>query len=106
MVALVVAYKEHAAIHMVFEETGHVKEPWMTLFDNQSCIMIAHDTGYSGGAKHIELRFLAIPRIVSRQKIQLGYLTSAENAADVMKKALLPQAHKNAAMRLCITDLQ
>lgn len=66
MIAIVEASKNHKGVHKLFRELGHAKEPWTIHYDDQPCITIAQDTGYSGRAKHIELRFLAIQDVAKR----------------------------------------
>lgn len=67
--------------------------------DNQACIQIAHDTGNSGRAKHIELRFLAIQDVVRREQIDEQYFNSEENQADIFTK---PFKHMRIVKRLTV----
>lgn len=40
---------------------------------NHAMIEIAHDSGYKGRAKHIELRFLGVQDVVTHQNIDVKY---------------------------------
>lgn len=106
MTAVVEAFKERKAVHKRFEETKNAEGPRKRHCDNEACITIAHDVGYSGRAKHIEIRFFAIQDVINHREVDLVYCASAENNAEILTVAVLPQSHKDTAIRLSRSALQ
>lgn len=107
MIAVVEAFKEQKVVHKLFEESSNiVYAPWLVYCDNQAVIQVGHDSGYTGRAKHIELRYLAIQDVLHSRNIELKYCASDDNLADIFTKALLPCAQATGAARLHLAALQ
>lgn len=106
MIALLEAFKKQKVVHKNLEKKKHTEGPWTDHCDNQAWIGIKYNAGCSVREKHIELRFLAIPDVVNSRKIDLLYSSSAYNNANIITNYLLPQAKKNATIRLLLLALQ
>ena len=88
LVVLVDGYKEQRSVMKVFEETGHVCCPLRVYCDNQAYLDIVQGTGYSGRAKHIDLRYFAIQDLHKSKAIQLLYIPSEKNYARLQDKVI------------------
>lgn len=96
IIELMESFKEKKSVQMALEEfdMDHKTSPMMC--DNQAAIKISHRTGYSGRARHIEIRFLVIQKFITRNKITSTYFPPEKNRADCLTKSLPPQLHLSA----------
>jgi len=56
--------------------------------DNQGAIALAKDNKFHARTKHIDLRYHFIREAVEDAKIELNYIPTNDNAADIFTKAL------------------
>jgi len=56
--------------------------------DNQRAITLAKDNKFHSQAKHINLRYHFIREAVEDKKINVNYILTEENVADIFTKAL------------------
>ena len=56
--------------------------------DNQSCIKLSENPVFHDRLKHIEIRYHFIRDYVQRGVVQLQYVSTYEQVADILKKAL------------------
>jgi len=56
--------------------------------DNQSAIALCRDSKFHARTKHIDIRYHFICEAVSDRKMEIHYVPSNENLADIMTKAL------------------
>lgn len=66
MIAIVDTYKELRLAQKSLSEINVSNKKRIIYSDNQPYIIVASKNGYSGRAKHIELRYLAIQGYVSK----------------------------------------
>lgn len=62
--------------------------------DNQSAMSIAENIGYNPRTKHISIRYHFIREIIKTGKLQLQYIPTNNQTADVMTKGLQRIKHK------------
>lgn len=61
--------------------------------DNKGAISLASNNGYSGRTKHINVRHQFIRELVDLGRIELYYVNTKENFADICTKALNHSTH-------------
>lgn len=106
LVALVDAYKEFKlSKKIIYELDGALKE-FVMKCDNQPCISILHGNGYSGRAKHIDLRFMALQSYIKSNEFRLQYCQTSDMIADVFTKALGSTAHNRLTKLLRLQSSQ
>jgi hypothetical protein len=66
----------------------NVKEPITIFTDSQSCMAMIKNEKFSGRTKHIDARYHFIRDQVSRGRVQLKYVPTDINIADLMTKPL------------------
>lgn len=96
MIKLVEAFEEHKSVIKILEESSVIKGPCSLHCDNQTDVKIARDTGYSGQARHVELRFFPIQDFVSHQEITLRFCPYEKNFANTKTKSLVQNKHMQA----------
>jgi hypothetical protein len=65
-----------------------VEDPTPIFCDNQSAISMSKNPVFHGRSKHIELRHNYIRDMVQRKEINLEYIKTTEQPADVLTKAV------------------
>lgn len=99
IVALSLAESEYVALTETNKEVTWLKEvakgfnidstePTTILTDSQSCIAMIKNQRFSNRSKHIDTRFLYIRDQVKLKRIQLEYVQTDKNTADLMTKPL------------------
>ena len=73
--------------------------------DNTGCIKIAKNPILNRKTKHIEIYYHFIRERVERKEINLEYVPSNENLADMFTKPLIPGMFKALAMVLFNSNL-
>ena len=62
---------------------------WTTIhYDNQSCIELSVNLVFHDRSKHIEIPYHYVRDMVERRAIQLEYVNTGDQIADVLTKAL------------------
>jgi hypothetical protein len=67
---------------------GHELRPTMIHCDNQSCIKLSENPVFHDRSKHIEIRYHFIRDWVQRGAVQLEYISTDEQIADILTKSL------------------
>ena len=67
---------------------GHMIETTEIYCDNQSCIRLTENPVFHDRSKHIEIRYHFIRDWVQRGAVQLEYVATGEQVADILTKAL------------------
>jgi ATP sulfurylase len=62
--------------------------PTMIYCDNQSCIKLSKNPVFHDHSKHIEIRYHFIRDYVQRGVVELQYISTEEQVADILTKAL------------------
>lgn len=95
-VSLSVAVKEALWLQMLLQDFQvNVSEPVIIREDNQACIRIAEDDKPTKRLKHIDVRYHFVREEIQRRTIQLVYVPSEDQIADIMTKGLpKPQFEK------------
>ena len=74
--------------NFIVELQGKPQGPLTVLCDNQDAIALSKDNKFHSRMKHIDLRYHFIREAVDEGKINVEYIPTAENVADVFMKAL------------------
>lgn len=95
-VSLGVAVKEALWLRMLLKDFNvDVSEPVTIREDNQACISIAEEDKPTKRLKHVDVRFHFVREEIQRRTIQLEYVASEDQLADIMTKGLpRPQYEK------------
>jgi hypothetical protein len=67
---------------------GHELSPTVIHYDNQSCIKLFKNPTFHDGSKHIEIRYHFIRDCVKRGAIQIEYIPTDEQIADILATSL------------------
>jgi hypothetical protein len=62
--------------------------PTVIYCDNQSCIKLSENLVFHDQSKHIEIRYHFIRDYVQRGAVELQYISTEEQFADILTKAL------------------
>jgi hypothetical protein len=62
--------------------------PTVIYCDNQSCIKLLENPFFHDRSKHIEIRYHFICDYVQRGAVELQYISTEEQVADILTKAL------------------
>ncbi|KMQ81573.1 retrovirus-related pol polyprotein from transposon tnt 1-94 [Lasius niger] len=94
-VALSEAAKE--AVHLRAFLSGIIgKQPATTIYnDNQGAGNMARNPVLHGRAKHIDLRYHFIRKVIKKKETKVKYLPTEEMTADVLTKGLSSTIHQN-----------
>ena len=74
--------------NFVIKVQGMTHGPLTMLCDNQGAIALSKDNKFHSRMKHIDLRYHFIREAVDERKINVQYIPTAENIADIFTKAL------------------
>jgi len=100
-VALAAGAKEAVWIRQFLEELGEKQDDPTDLFvDNTSAIKLAHNPEFHQRSKHIDVRFHFTRSLIEQEKIQVSFVSTLEQAADILTKPL--QKTKQEEMRALI----
>jgi len=91
--ALSDAVHEALARTYIFEELGIVLPAPAILSDNQPALAIVDNPTNHRRAKHIDLRYHHIRQVYHDGQIALGYISTQNQTADILTKALSTNAH-------------
>lgn len=82
-------------------EIGYAQELPMRLYgDNSWAVMICKNPKIQGRVKHIETREHFIREMVEREELEVEYIPSEENPADILTKSLGGTLHMRQVMLL------
>ena len=88
-ISLCDAAKMASWIRQLFCELGfEQKQPTVIFEDNQACIKMAENPVVSQRTKHIDIQYHYVRECVLRQSIEIRYIESAKQLADLHTKAL------------------
>jgi len=97
-VALAAGAKEAVWIRQFMTELGIQQHDPTDLFvDNTSAIKLAQNPEFHQRSKHIDVRFHFTRSLIEQEEIQVSYVSTLEQAADILTKPL--QKTKQAEMR-------
>lgn len=87
-IALAAATNEAVWLREFIQELGFEIEPPLVKVDNQSAIALGSQLATNSTTKHKAIKFHVVRDRVRVGDIRLQYIASADNAADIMTKAL------------------
>jgi len=88
------------------EELGEKQEEPTPLFvDNQSAIKLAHNPEFHQRSKHIDVRYHWIREQVENKELEVVYVPSAEQLADINTKPLYKEKFQDLRDKLGMTDV-
>ena len=88
-VALSEAAKEAVFLRQYFAElTNAPREPVTIYVDNQSSIALAHHHAFHKRSKHIDTKYHFVRCYIENNIINVKYIPTADNIADIFKKAV------------------
>jgi hypothetical protein len=73
------------------ELTTEFTQPTVLLSDNQGAIALAKNNKFHARSKHIDIRYHFIHEAVENRQVELTYVPTAENIADIFTKPLAVQ---------------
>lgn len=85
------ATQEAMWIKQLEDEIFGLNRPINIFCDNQSAINLADNNGYSARCKHIDIRHHFVRQVVIEKKCTIHHVSTEENAADALTKALPKQ---------------
>ena len=74
---------------------GRELRPTVIYCDNQSCIKLSENPVFHDQSKHIEIRYHFIRDWVQRGAVQLVYVSTDDQVADILTKSLLKGKHEH-----------
>lgn len=74
-------------------------------FDNQSAMVLAENNAYSARCKHIDIRYHFIRDILKKAIIELKYIPTDEQTADVLTKGLQTLKQKKMSQLLGLVQV-
>ena len=74
---------------------GRELRPTIIYCDNQSCIKLFENPVFQDRSKHIEIMYHFIRDWVQRGAVQLGYISTDDQVADILTKSLLKGKHEH-----------
>lgn len=82
-------------VHQFLSEIGH-KAPLPSIIkcDNQGAIAISENPKFHSRVKHIDIRFHYLRDAVERGEVQIEYISSEDNPADILTKSLGATIHR------------
>lgn len=75
-------------INLIGEMTGYRPEPALLYIDNRSAIDLMKNPVHHGHSKHIDMRYHFIRECIERGQICVKYVSSGEQKANILTKAL------------------
>ena len=80
--------RQVAWIKMLLEEIGYKHGPLPICSDNQEAIFISSNPVMERRSKHIDIRYHYIRELVEDKKVEVFYISTDENPADLFTKNL------------------
>ena len=95
-VALAAGAREAIWLRKFLQELGYTQpEPTEILVDNQSAIKLAQNPEFHQRSKHIDVRFHFTRSLIEAKEIQVQYVPTEVQLADILTKPLLKNKHEN-----------
>jgi ribonuclease HI len=93
--ALSEALREAIAQAQFFEELNMPSMPVVLLLDNEAALDLADGTITNHWkSKHIDIRYHQVCHFIQEGKVEVGYIASEHQIADIFTKALGPHRHQ------------
>ena len=83
---------------------GHMLEPTVIRCDNQSCVQMSMNPVHHDRTKHVEMRYHYVRDMVQRRVVELQFVPTDEQVADVLTKLLVRGNFEGFWKRLRIVD--
>jgi len=93
LMALTEGVKDVQYMCQLLGEMMAIKYPVTIHVDSQGARFIAENDATSSRSKHIDIRYFYVRELVQDKRIQLRYIPSADNVADLFTKALPHDKH-------------
>jgi hypothetical protein len=104
-IALAHCTREVLFLRQLLLELGYGQETTTIMEDNQACISIAENPAQHSRTKHIDVRYHFIREHVRVKDIKLEYISTKENTADTLTKALAKDQFENLRGRLGVVEV-
>lgn len=104
-VALVDCAKECIWMKRFLEELGYKIGSWVLECDNQAAIQLTNSLTVNSRTKHIDIRHKFLLDLLSCDQVQILYVNSKANLADVFTKPLSKEKHYLAAASIGLLGL-
>jgi hypothetical protein len=96
LVALNIAEEEYIATNVASRVASKVAcrvfdlklEPTLIYCDNQSCVKLSENLVFHDKSKHIEIKYHFIRDMVQKRAVELRYISTDEQIADILTKPL------------------
>ena len=99
--------REVQYLRQLLKSLGHAQAgPTQMWCDNKAAVAISHNPEFHSRTKHIDLRHHWIREQVELGHLAVSYVPTADNAADIMTKALGEPKHRAFLQQLKIMGLQ
>ena len=96
--------KDGLWLKYLLEEMDLEVSPILLFMDNKSALQIAQHPTHHKRAKHLELRLLKLRQFIEDGLVEVQYVESAKNVADVFTKSLAKEKLKDFRNQLGIED--
>jgi hypothetical protein len=104
--ALTNAVKEVKWLRSLLEEIGLPQmSPTQINVDNQGTIDFTVNSGFHARSKHIDIRHHFVRESVASNEVSVHHVTSQDNLADILTKALPRQTHWSLVEKLGMTTV-
>jgi len=90
-IAMAAAAKEILSLRTFLRELGFEGGAMHVRSDNQGALKLAESEEHHRRTKHIDVRFRFLRDVVTNESLQLKYVTTEENVANVLTKELFRQ---------------
>jgi hypothetical protein len=105
--AAVQAAKQVIWFISLFSELSYSIADIPTIFcDNQAAISISHHPEHHSRTKHIDIACHFLRDMVQKKKLQLEYISTGDNIADIFTKGLSRGAHERLTRKMGITPVK
>lgn len=92
-------------LRSLLKELGYEQvEPTKIYEDNQACISVAQEPKEHKRMKHIDVKYNFLRDIIAKGYLELEYIPSADQLADIMTKALPTQQFQKLRQALGLSD--
>ena len=87
------------------EELGYPSSPFQLHIDNASTLKVAKNPEHHGKMQHILTKHYWIRDQVELGKLEMEWVSSEDNCADILTKCLSPDAHQHQCTLLGLRKL-